>query len=155
MAGFCFSSSRFIPINGLIVDNTRTFFFSFDLYFGVYIHNERSPSIFFQCMVLSNWPRCLAFLRWSSKPVCLVTSVPTTVILFFKSQFAVEIDVYPVCPLKCFYLYWPSGHSIEKTLYIILCWARIVRVGPIFRPTTLWNNLIRKYRVGIIQWLVK
>ena len=151
MAGFCFSSSRFIPINGLIVDNTRTFFFSFDLYFVVYVHNERSPSIFSQCMVLSNWPRCLAFLRSSGKPIRLVTSVPTTVILFFKNQFAVEIDVCPFCPLKCFYLYWPSRHSIEKTLYIILCWAKIVRVGPIFRATTLGNNLIRKYRVGIIN----
>ena len=94
LAGFCFPSSRVMLINGLIIDNTRTFFFPFDLDFVVYVHNERSPSVFSQCMVLSNFPRCLAFLRSSGKSIRLVTSVPTAVISFFKSQFAVEIHVY-------------------------------------------------------------
>ena len=77
-----------------MVDSTKTFFFRLDFDFVAYVHKERSPSSFPQCRVLSNPSRALATFNSSAKPIREVIIVPTHVMFFSKSHFAVEIDVY-------------------------------------------------------------
>ena len=86
MAGFCFLSSRVIPISSRIVDNTRTFFFP--LNFDLVVHKARLSSFYFQGMLFSN------SLSSSGKPTRLEKSAPTDMMFRANSQFNVEMDVY-------------------------------------------------------------
>ena len=103
MAGFCFLSSRVIPISSRIVDNTRTFFSP--LNFDLVVHKARLSSFCFQGMLFSNSSRFLASLSSSGKPPRLEKSVPTDMMFRANSQFNVEMDVYS-CPWIFFHLSW-------------------------------------------------
>ena len=92
MAGFCFLSSRVIPISSRIVDNTRTFFFP--LNFDLVVHKARLSSFYFQGMLFSNSSRFFASLSSSGKPTRLEKSAPTDMMFRANSQFNVEMDVY-------------------------------------------------------------